>query len=227
MLFFKSGDSTFINSCEASADWQGLAPYQAFVNKLSNETNPVWFGGISTIEINSKKDPNKRIMHNQISEGFTEYISRLVMAEIGEHVKNPKRYADRVYMAERVSCTRGREETIYTYLTAANELITELEGRNGKNNGIDMLHQMSSLINSKNSLAQIIQRNWQANAPGIQDLEDKFDDLWKNKINDGDEANKVQCLVNMIMQKSNPYSRKRLWRFNKNTKFCCKFWKKI
>ena len=43
----------------------------------------ILFNGISTIEINERKSPNRRIMHNKISEGGTELISQKIMEHLG------------------------------------------------------------------------------------------------------------------------------------------------
>ena len=86
-VILEEGDSTYINTCiSADLSMDEYKDYIANVDSLLSSDNEVLFGGISTIEINERKSPNRRIMHNQISEGATEYIARLVTKEVGDEV---------------------------------------------------------------------------------------------------------------------------------------------
>ncbi len=136
-IIHKEGNSTYINA-SASADFDDLGYYLEYITDAQNNTeNPVAFGGVSTIEINPQKS-SRRIMHNQISEGFTEYISRFVMNQVGRQVKDPSRYENQVELAKKVFESRGMESTITDYITAPYKIISELE--KGKIHGKDLLH---------------------------------------------------------------------------------------
>lgn len=85
-------------------------------------------------------------MHNQISEGATEYIARKVMETIGEKVEHPDRYAKQVEIIGDIFEARGLPESLTTYFTEPHKLIKGLEKQTVKNK--DMLHYISDYINS-------------------------------------------------------------------------------
>lgn len=151
-ITFKQGNSTYINSL-LSADLT-IEEYQSYIDNISLDDGPILFGGISTIEINLEKNPNKRIMHNQISEGSTEYISRLIMKEVGDTVEHPERYSKQVEIAEKMFTSRGLEDSLKDYFTCPNKIISELESCSI--DGKDLLHYMSDYINLKPNLDEFL-----------------------------------------------------------------------
>lgn len=146
-IIHEEGNSVYINSMLSP----GLSKneYEDYVNNIDTllqEDTEIPFGGISTIELNDKKNPNKRIMHNQISEGATEFISRKVMETLGEQVKHPDRYSEQVKMIGKIFEGRGLAEYLTMYLTKPHKLIRKLENEKVQNK--NMLHYISDYINS-------------------------------------------------------------------------------
>ncbi|MBP3255819.1 MAG: hypothetical protein J6M60_04965 [Clostridia bacterium] len=144
-IIFKNGNSVYINA--------GISPelqkqeYEKFVenvDKILKSDAYVTFQGLSTIELNYKKNPNNRIMHNQISEGATQFIARKVMETIGKKIEEPSRYAKQTKIIGDIFEGRGLAETITTYFTQPNKLIKEFE--NEKVRKKDMLHYISEYI---------------------------------------------------------------------------------
>lgn len=141
-IIYKEGDSTYINAClSPDLTMEEYKDYIANVDNLLQSDEEVMFGGISTIEINERKSPNRRIMHNQISEGATELLSRLVMKEVGDEVIDPTRYANKVKFVERVFKSQGIDGAVATYVTDSRALTRELEDK--KINGQSLLHYSS------------------------------------------------------------------------------------
>lgn len=147
-VIHKTGDSIYINAM-VNVDWpmQEFEDYISNIEQLMKSNHQILFGGISTIEINKRKDPNKRIMHNQISEGATEFISRKVMEIVGDKVKDPTRYFQQVCLIDKVFNSLGLDEAISTYFTKPQRIVSVLEEKEVE--GTDMLHYMSEAINSK------------------------------------------------------------------------------
>lgn len=129
-IILEDGDSIYINAC-LSADLE-MSDYKKFiasVDDILESNSDVLFGGISTIEINEKKSPTRRIMHNQISEGATEYIALAVMDELGFEVKDRERYKDRREIVDKVFTSIGTKQAITDYMKNSNKIISMLEGR--------------------------------------------------------------------------------------------------
>ena len=144
-IIYQDGDSTYINAC-VSPDLS-MEEYKAFIGSVDDilaSHQEVLFGGISTIEINEKKSPTRRIMHNQISEGATEYIALLVMDTLGLEVKDKDRYLEQRKMVEKVFTSIGKEKAITDYLTSSNKLITLMQSRRFE--GKNMLHAADSFV---------------------------------------------------------------------------------
>ena len=145
-IVFNNGDSYFINTnLSPDLSKREFDDYIKDVDRLSRSGEFVSYRGISTIEINDKKSPNKRIMHNQISEGATEYIARKVLETIGEKVKHPGRYKEQVDIVGDIFEKRGLADTVTTYLTEPYVLINELEEHRVYDQ--DSLHYMSDYLN--------------------------------------------------------------------------------
>lgn len=141
-IIYKEGESTYINAClSPDLTMEEYKDYIANVDNLLQSDEEVMFGGISTIEINERKSPNRRIMHNQISEGATELLSRLVMKEVGDEVIDPTRYEDKVKFVEKVFKSQGIDEAVAIYITDSRALTRELEER--KIDGQSLLHYSS------------------------------------------------------------------------------------
>ena len=129
-VILEDGDSIYINAClRADLEMSEYKDFIASVDEMLESGQDILFGGISTIEINEKKSPYKRIMHNQISEGATEYIAISIMDTLGFEVKDKSRYADRRVIVDQVFSSIGKKQAIADYLTSSNKLISMLEAK--------------------------------------------------------------------------------------------------
>lgn len=141
-MILRDGESVYINA--------GLSPdftmeqYQKFIDEVGTSDEPVLFAGVSTIEINKIKSPNSRIMHNMISEGFTEKISQLIMDAHGFEIKDPTRYHIQVKVADKVLSEKGLDNGVAQYLRGSQVIIRNLESRQIE--GQDALHYMNNFI---------------------------------------------------------------------------------
>ena len=157
-IIYKEGDSTYINAClSPDLTMEEYKDYIANVDNLLQSDEEVMFGGISTIEINERKSPNRRIMHNQISEGATELLSRLVMKEVGDEVIDPTRYENKVKFVERVFKSQGIDEAVATYVTDSRALTRELEDK--KINGQSLLHYSSRHLDFLGNVEGVLARD--------------------------------------------------------------------
>ena len=157
-VIYEEGDSTYINAClSPDLTMEEYKDYIANVDKLLQSDEEVMFGGISTIEINERKSPNRRIMHNQISEGATELLSRLVMKEVGDEVIDPTRYENKVKFVERVFKSQGIDEAVATYVTDSRALTRELEDK--KINGQSLLHYSSRHLDFLGNVEGVLARD--------------------------------------------------------------------
>ena len=157
-IIYEEGDSTYINAClSPDLTMEEYKDYIANVDNLLQSDEEVMFGGISTIEINERKSPNRRIMHNQISEGATELLSRLVMKEVGDEVIDPTRYEDKVKFVEKVFKSQGIDEAVATYVTDSRALTRELEDK--KINGQSLLHYSSRHLDFLGNVEGVLARD--------------------------------------------------------------------
>ena len=157
-IIYKEGDSTYINAClSPDLTMEEYKDYIANVDNLLQSDEEVMFGGISTIEINERKSPNRRIMHNQISEGATELLSRLVMKEVGDEVIDPTRYENKVKFVEKVFKSQGIDEAVATYVTDSRALTRELEDK--KINGQSLLHYSSRHLDFLGNVEGVLARD--------------------------------------------------------------------
>lgn len=157
-IIYKEGDSTYINAClSPDLTMEEYKDYIANVDNLLQSDEEVMFGGISTIEINERKSPNRRIMHNQISEGATELLSRLVMKEVGDEVIDPTRYEDKVKFVEKVFRSQGIDEAVAIYITDSRALTRELEER--KIDGQSLLHYSSRHLDFLGNVEGVLARD--------------------------------------------------------------------
>ena len=144
-IILEDGDSIYINAClSADLEMKDYKDFIASVDSILDSHGEVLFGGISTIEINEKKSPNRRIMHNQISEGATEYIALAVMEELGFEVKDKERYKDRREIVDQVFSSVGRKQAIADYMKNSNKLITMIESR--RFNGKQLLQAADNMV---------------------------------------------------------------------------------
>ena len=140
----RRGDSIYINAClSPDLNMEEYIEYIQNVEQMLNSQEEVLFGGISTIEINEKKSPNRRIMHNQISEGATELISKKIMEHLGRPIEDG-RYAQQADFVEKVFDSMGTDTGIATYLTSSNKIISYIESKNY--DGKDILRDTDSFI---------------------------------------------------------------------------------
>lgn len=180
-IIYKEGDSTYINAClSPDLTMEEYKDYIANVDNLLQSDEEVMFGGISTIEINERKSPNRRIMHNQISEGATELLSRLVMKEVGDEVIDPTRYEDKVEFVEKVFKSQGIDEAVAIYITDSRALTRKLEER--KIDGQSLLHYSSRhldfLGNVEGTLARDILSKG-AEPEILEGVKGKLMEFWK------------------------------------------------
>ena len=180
-IIYEEGESTYINAClSPDLTMEEYKDYIANVDNLLQSDEEVMFGGISTIEINERKSPNRRIMHNQISEGATELLSRLVMKEVGDEVIDPTRYEDKVKFVEKVFKSKGIDEAVEAYVTDSRALTRELEER--KIDGQSLLHYSSRhldfLGNVEGTLARDILSKG-AEPEILEGVKGKLMEFWK------------------------------------------------
>ena len=138
------GDSIYINTClSPDLTMEEYKEYIQNVEQMLATQEYVLFGGISTIEINERKSPNRRIMHNQISEGATEFISKKIMEHLGRPIEED-RYGKQADFVEKVFDSMGMDTGIATYLTSSNKIISYIESKNY--DGKDILRDTDSFI---------------------------------------------------------------------------------
>ena len=205
---------------------------RVFVNNIKMPNNEIFGVGLSTREYgeNAKKyatnkDRQKRIMHNQITEGFVELISRKIMQEtIGkeesEKVIDKTRYIPHTKVAQIVMDTYGEDEVIYTYATHSQKLVEKLE--ENIIDGRDSLHYMSDFINDRCCQGIIPQYSDKTRLMQILPLKlfalFKIDN--KNQKNIGDEFTKHEIegtIIENMQSILEKYSHKKLSKKEYNT----------
>lgn len=142
-LILQEGDSTYINvNLGPDLTMEGYKKFIENVDSYLQSDREIVFSGYSTIEINERKSPNKRIMHNIISEGATELISRMVLENLGIEVKDKSRYAEQTDFARQIFESLGIDNAILQYFTASNNIIKYIEGK--EIDGKSALHYASN-----------------------------------------------------------------------------------
>ena len=200
------GDSKYINAMvDNSQSMQDFENYIANVDNLISSNTQITFGGISTIEINHSKDPQNRIMHNQISEGATEYIARLVMETVGDKVIDPDRYKIQVEFVGKIFESLGIDEALTMYFTEPHKLISKLEKMKVKDT--DMLHYLSDFVNFMPDVRDAVEEELQLNGVSknniktiLTDLFVELSEFWKDNPNatKQDNMSKVNDLITRI-----------------------------
>ena len=175
------GDSIYINGT-VSPDWT-MEEYKAYienVDRMLETEDEILFNGISTVEINERKSPNRRIMNNQISEGATEFISKKIM----EHLERPfedGRYGMQADFAEKVFASLGMDEGIATYLTSSNKIISYIESKNHA--GKDILRDSDTFItalgNFEGALANMTRKAGNRFGPNFDRVREEMIGFWK------------------------------------------------
>lgn len=165
------GDSIYINAyLSPDLTMEEYLDYIQNVEQMLAIQDEVLFGGISTIEINERKSPDRRIMHNQISEGATELISKKIMQHLGRPIENG-RYGQQADFVEKVFNSMGMDNGIATYLTSSNKIISYIEGKN--HDGKDILRDADSFITALGNFERTL-RDMTSKAGN------KFDDNFEN-----------------------------------------------
>lgn len=179
------GDSIYINGA-VSSDWT-MEEYKAYienVDKMLQEQDEILFNGISTVEINERKSPDKRIMHNQISEGATELISRKIMEHLGRPFEDG-RYGMQANFAEKVFASLGIDEGIATYLTLSNKIISYIESKNY--DGRDILRDSDKFItalgNFEGTIRNMTEKAGNRFGPDFDRVKKDMMDFWKQGKN--------------------------------------------
>lgn len=145
-IVYYHGNSIYINTkLSPSLTIEEYKKYIDNVEELLTSNATITYSGITTIEINN--NTNKRIMHNQISEGATEYIAKLVMQELNYDTKKDCRYAKAVNIIKSIFASKGISESVTTYLTSPKDIIVYLESIDVE--GKDLLHYISEQIINK------------------------------------------------------------------------------
>lgn len=177
------GNSTYINAY-LSPDLT-MEEYQEFirnVDQMLETEEEILFGGISTIEINEQKSPNRRIMHNQISEGATELISKKIMEHLGGQIEE-RRYAEQSDFVERVFNSMGMDEGIATYLTSSNNIISYIESKN--HDGKDILRDADSFITAlgrfEGALKEMTKKAGNEFGDNFEIIKQKISVFWREK----------------------------------------------
>lgn len=145
-IVYYHGSSIYINAkLSPNLTMEEYKDYITNVDKILTSQDTITYRGITTIEINSHY--NKRIMHNQISEGATEYIAKLVMQELNYDTKKDYRYAKAVNIIKSIFTLKSISKSVTTYLTSPKDIIVYLESIDVE--GKDLLHYISEQINNK------------------------------------------------------------------------------
>lgn len=135
---------------------------RTYCNSEEKENGEVWGNGLTTREYGENaekyaehidKQGRKRIMHNQITEGMVELISRKIMEEtIGKNETNKvihkERYSAHTKIAQSIIDAFGEDYVISTFVSNSQQLVSKLEGINIDNR--DALHYMSDFVNDQN-----------------------------------------------------------------------------
>lgn len=179
-IIYENGNHTYINSIIDPT--LSKKTYEIFVSNLDRLLKcdkKITFRGITTIEpkINSYED---RVIHNEISEGTTELISRKALEMLGAKPKDNARYKEARRIMGEVFERRGLSETITTYLTEPYKLTRELENKRVGN--LDMLHFMSEHVRSS-KIKQLftiftIDENGNIKPSPFQKIADKIDRMF-------------------------------------------------
>ena len=85
-------------------------------------------------------------MHNQISEGATEFITRMILKTLNYRPKEKGRYLTQVRLVGDVFKAYGLSNIISDYFTAPYKIIRKLESRMFEEK--DYLHYLSDFINA-------------------------------------------------------------------------------
>lgn len=199
-----NGDSKYINAMVDSQSIQDFENYIANVDNLISGNATITFGGISTIEINHSKDPQNRIMHNQISEGTTEYIARLVTEMVGDKVIHPDRYETQVDFARRIFESQGIDEALTMYFTEPHKLISKLE--NMKVKDTDVLHYLSDFVDFMPKVKEAAEGELKNNGVSeniikvrLTNVVAKLSGFWRNNPNATKQDN-MKMVNNLITQ---------------------------
>lgn len=175
------GDSTYINAyLSTDLTMDEYLEYIQNVEQMLSTQEKVLFGGISTIEINERKSPNRRIMHNQISEGATELISKKIMEHLGGKIEE-ERYGQQANFVERVFDSMGMEHAIATYLTSSNKIISYIESKNHDEK--DILRDANSFITAlgrfEGALAEMTRNAGNEFKENFDNIKQKIEKFWE------------------------------------------------
>lgn len=175
------GNSTYINTyLSPDLTMEQYKEYIENVDQMLASQEEILFGGISTIEINERKSPNRRIMHNQISEGATELISKKIMQHLGRPIED-ERYEMQSDFVEKVFDSMGIDNGIATYLTSSNKIISYIESKN--HDGKDILRDADSFITALSNFEGILRRmtirSGNKFGPNFDKTRQKIIDFWR------------------------------------------------
>ena len=133
-----------------------IDPNKNLEDYLNNQNQEQFSSGLETIEF---KQNSPRIIHNQISEGCTELISRMILEHNGITPPNKERYIENITMAKLLFEQYG-QDAIQTYLTDSNKMVdyflnTKVEDTNMlyfADNYINFVNQMKTKLVSTNEV---------------------------------------------------------------------------
>lgn len=200
---YKDGNSIYINTMVD--DNAPMEEYLKYIDDMQKNPGASRIAsGVSTIEINLEDSPDKRIMHNQISEGFTEYVARLVMNEVGAKVKHPDRYEKQVEVATIVFGARGIDNAITDYFTRPDKLVGELEKiRIGKTDALHYFRREQGMQENLDNLAKQYFSKEEINV-----LKQKVEGFWSQGAQDKEELEEfVDGVIEQIIGKEGALDR--------------------
>lgn len=199
-----------------------------YANKFVNEKNQntyyngiktdkgIMYSGISTIEV---KEDGTMSTHNQIDEGFTEKIARIILKHRGKEILHPERYVNKVKIADKIFDEKGTDKIISQYILDPRGLIHEFENILVKKD--DFLHYISSLANKKlrfssikyRKIQNILRKNnkytknelYPTTLEGSKNIYKKIKDYF-NKINKSNIDRKKQSEDNKNYIENNEYN---------------------
>ena len=154
--------------------------------------------GLETIEY---KQNSPRIMHNQISEGCTELITRMVLEYNGITTPNKERYIENIAMAKLLFKQYGND-AIKTYLTDSNKMINHFLNINIKDT--NMLYYADNYISFVNQIKQSIINSNIPNLPIIYANYIKYqsDEISEEELLNGVDEN-IKVLLKQIIDYKN------------------------
>ena len=139
-------ENTVINNNGNYIVTGNIDPHKSIDDYLNNSSETQISSGLETIEF---KQDGSRIMHNQISEGCTELISRMILEHNEITPPHKERYVENVAVAKLLFEQYG-EDALKTYLTDSNKMVNHF--LNTKVKDTNMLYFADNYIGFVNQM---------------------------------------------------------------------------